>query len=518
MVQKTFTMSNTQEPTFILTNGTVTITDCVNVSTNMFKVQIDPSIVDAIKKSREYVDKLVDDGKIVYGLTTGFGRLNDKFISKEDTAKLQENLIRSHAIGFGKPSPKHIVRCMLFIRLVCFCRANSGVSLELCNKLVEVLNKNYVPMVPKSGSIGASGDLCPLAHATLGLMGEGTAFDSDSNTYIDSALVMKKLNIEPITLKSCEGLSMNNGTQFITSNALFAFHNAQQVYKAANMTAAMTIEALHATHKAFDPLIHQAKPHKGQIYVAEKINSYILENGEPSEIGRVHATKTVQNSYDIRCIPQVHGPVHDSLAFIENIITTEINSSNDNPLVFPDEDKTLSGGNFHGMYIGMVSDQITYAMTLLCNISERRLDHLLNPDLNKCLPAFLVENPGLNSGFMITEYTSAALVGHNRQLCSPSSIHSISTCNGFESVVSMGATAAKNSCIAVENTYGVIALELFAACQALDFTKETTTSQLQKIHHHIRHHGVPHIDTDTYMKPYFDIITDMLKNDAFGLN
>ena len=499
----------------VIGNGPITIEDCVNVALNMYTVEISPEAVDRINAARNVVDELIKKDAVVYGLTTGFGSLNNKCIKKEDTIKLQQNLIRSHAVGLGEPIKPHLVRSMLLIRLVCICNGNSGVRLCVANKLVEALNKNFIPMIPEKGTVGASGDLAPLSHMILGLMGEGKAFDFETNEYVDSQLVMTKINMEPVTLESKEGLALNNGSQFITSHAVFAIYNAVRVFKYSNMIAAMTLEAVHGTHKAFDPLIHQAKPHDGQVFVAKEINSYILENGSPSEINKTHAANKVQDAYDLRCIPQVHGPVYDMLTFCKKIIETEMNSSNDNPLIFSESERVISGGNFHGMYIGMVTDQIAYAMSLLCNISERRLDRMMNPALNGFLPEFLVKDAGLNSGLMIIEYTSAALTAENRQIANPASVHNIPTCNGCESVVSMSGFGGRKAIQSVDNTYSVLALELFAACQALDFTEEKTTTRLQKIHHHIRHY-VPHIEHDIYMKEYLDVMVNMLKSDAFA--
>jgi histidine ammonia-lyase len=491
----------------------ITIQDCINVAKHNYKVEISPEAVGRIIKARSMVNELVERHEVVYGLTTGFGSLNTQVIEKGDVITLQQNLIRSHAIGLGKPIPTHIVRCMLLVRLICCCNGNSGVRIEVVNKLAEAINKNYIPMVPEKGTVGASGDLAPLSHMILGLMGEGKVLDPETKEYVEAKIVMKKLNFEPLILTEKEGLALNNGTQFITSHAIFAYDDALRAFNASNMIASMTMEALHCTHKAFNPLIHSVKPHKGQIHVAKEINSYILEEGGvPSKINLTHCENKVQDTYDIRCIPQVHGVVYDKLKFVEGIIETELNSANDNPLIFPDTHNVLSGGNFHGMYVGMVTDDIAYIMCILCNISERRLDHLLNPQLNKFLPEFLVEKPGLNSGWMITQYASAGITAENRQLANPASVHSLPTCNGYESVVSMGGYAARKAVQAVENTLEVLALELFAACQALDFTREKTTRRLEEIHRRVRE-SVPHINTDVYMKEYIDVIVDMLKND-----
>jgi len=492
----------------------LTIENCIKVSKDRYKVKISDAAVSRINAARKFVETLVEENKVVYGLTTGFGSLSTKFIEKGQNVQLQQNLIRSHAVGLGKPIAPELVRSMFLIRLVCICNGNSGVRLEVAEKIVEALNKNLIPMVPEQGTVGASGDLAPLSHLILGLMGEGTSLDVETGTYVDTAIVMKKLGMEPISLREKEGLALNNGTQFITSHAVFAIDDAMKAFRQSNMIAAMTLEALHGTHNAFDPLIHAVKAHPGQVYVADQINSYILENGEPSEINKTHASKKVQDAYDLRCIPQIHGSVYDSLMFAKKHIEIEMNSSNDNPLIFTDKNRIISGGNFHGMYMGMATDLIAYAMSILCNISERRTDRLMNPALNGFLPEFLTDNAGLNSGLMIVQYSSAALTSENRQLANPASVGNIPTCNGCESVVSMSGWSSRKARQSVENTFGVLGLELFSACQAMDFTKEKTTTRLHNVHHHIRHH-VHHVDSDVYMKPGIDAVITMLKEDAF---
>ena len=500
--------------TIIVGNSSVTIEDCVNVAKNMHKVDISSEAIIRINNARKIVENLINNNEVAYGLTTGFGSLSKKCIPKDQIVQLQQNLIRSHAVGLGNPIDSKFVRSMFFIRLICICNGNSGVRIEVANKIAEALNKNFIPFVPERGTVGASGDLAPLSHLFLGLMGEGKALDPDSGTYEGALSVMKKLDMEPIVYMEKEGLALNNGTQFITSHAVFAISEAFKAFDQSNMIASMTIEALHGTHKAFHHLIHSVKPHQGQIYVAKKINEYILENNEPSEINKTHTVNKVQDGYDLRCIPQIHGAVYDTLVFAKNIIETEMNSSNDNPLIFPDSNQIISGGNFHGMYIGMVTDYIAYAMSLLCNISERRTDRLMNPALNTFLPEFLIENAGLNSGFMIVQYASAGNTSENRQLANPASVGSIPTCNGCESIVSMSGWSSRKALQSIHNTFEVLGLELISACQALDFTKEKTTMRLSNIHSHIRK-SVPHIDSDTYIKPYIDIVINMIKEDAF---
>jgi histidine ammonia-lyase len=489
----------------------LTLNDFYNVAVNRYQVEINEKSVKKIIQSRNTINNIIEKGDIVYGINTGFGSLSNKIISNSDLDLLQYNLIVSHAVGCGDPAPHYIVRGMLLLRLTCVCKGHSGVRIEVANKLVEALNKNYIPLVPKLGTVGASGDLSPLSHLTLGLMGEGLAYCFKTNNYISANKVMTDLSIEPLVLKAKEGLALNNGTQLITSYTALATYHAIRLLKIANLVSALTLEALHGTHKAFDERIHMVKPHCGQIHVAEQIRQYICPNGNVSEINQTYNKDKVQDAYSLRCIPQVQGVVYDQIKFVEQIITTEMNSANDNPLIFDDE--VISGGNFHGMYLGMAADNLALAMSYLCNISERRLERMLNPALNKFLPSFLIEDVGLNSGLMILQYASAAITAENRQLACPASVHNIPTCQGTEDHVSMAGHASRKAYDSVMNTYYVLAYELLTAFQAFRFTKERPHEKLSNLLEYLNTH-LPIIKNDTYMKNHFDFILDMLKDDT----
>lgn len=502
-------MHHTQLEMFTIGETELTIEDFYDVAVNKRPVCLSPESILRIGDSRNTVDAIIAEGRVVYGINTGFGSLCNKLIPEANLEILQSNLIKSHALGCGDACPEYVVRGMLLLRLVCICKGHSGVRIETANKLVECINANYIPFVPKLGTVGASGDLAPLSHLTLGLMGEGLAYDVETNSYIKAYLVMKKLGIEPITLSAKEGLALNNGTQFITSYTAMATYHAIKILDIANLIAAFSLESLHGTHKAFDARIHDAKPHTGQIHVANQIRKYLLDNGLPSEINQTHTKDKVQDAYSLRCIPQIHGAAYDQIKFVQNIVITEMNSANDNPLIFgPD---VISGGNFHGMYIGMAADNLAIAMSYLCNISERRLERLVNPALNNFLPSFLVGDAGLNSGLMITQYASAGITAENRQLANPSSVHNIPTCQGTEDIVSMAGHSSRKALDSVENTYKVLTYELLAGYQALTFTAEKPHSHLYKLFCYLES-NLPKITDDSFMKDHFDFIYNSLRN------
>lgn len=487
----------------------LTLDQFYQVTMNNCRVDIDPECIKKIEKGRETVNKIINEGEIVYGINTGFGSLSNKVISFNDLETLQRNLILSHAIGCGDNAPFHIVRGMLLLRLSCVCRGLSGVRTEVAYKIVEALNKNFLPLVPTKGTVGASGDLAPLSHLVMGLMGEGQAYSFLQQKYIDARIVLQELNMQPLILQAKEGLALNNGTQFITSYTALATWHALRIINIATVISALTIEALHGTHKAFDERIHLAKPHTGQIAIAQLLRKYLYENNTPSEINNTHTKKKVQDAYSLRCIPQVHGASYDLIKFVERIVITEMNSANDNPLIFDNE--VISGGNFHGMYIGMIADMIALAMSYVCNISERRLERLLNPALNGFLPSFLIENSGLNSGLMIAQYASAGVTAENRNLATPASVNNIPTCQGTEDIVSMAGYSAIKAMNSIENTYRVLAYELLATIQALNFTQEHPHDELHRLHEHFKQ-KIPKIENDDVcLKEYLDQIIASLK-------
>ncbi|SDI20123.1 histidine ammonia-lyase [Desulfosporosinus hippei] len=439
----------------------LTLEQVVAVARYGAKVELHPSAKEKVVKSREYVDQLIAGNKTVYGITTGFGKFSDVFISKEDAKTLQRNLIMSHATGVGEPLASEVVRGILLLRANALAKGFSGIRLSTLQTLINVLNAGIVPVVPEKGSLGASGDLAPLSHMVLVLLGEGEAFYKDRRMSGRDALA--QAGIEPVVLEGKEGLALINGTQVMTAIAALAVWDAEILCESANITSALTLEALEGILAAFDPKIHAVRPHPGQIETAKKIRQ--LTEGSTFLADEHHPR--VQDAYALRCISQVHGPSGDAVAYVKKVVETEINSATDNPLIFPDQDSVLSGGNFHGQPIALAMDFLGIAMAELANISERRLERLVNPNLSG-LPAFLTPNGGLNSGFMIVQYSAASLVSENKVLAHPASVDSIPSSANQEDHVSMGTIAARKARSIIENTGHVLGMELLAACQGLD--------------------------------------------------
>ena len=415
-----------------------------------------------INKARALVDKWVNEGERIYGVTTGFGALSDVTISLEDTKKLQKKILLSHAAGMGNHMDDDVVRAMMALRINDFCRGNSGLRLETIQKLTDMLNSGIIPLVPEKGSVGASGDLVPMAHLSLVLIGEGEAFVNGTRMNGADALAAK--NISQLELAAGEGLALINGTQFMIALGCLALHDALNLCKHADVAASMTLETLMGTRAAFDPRIHRARPHNGQMKAAQNM----LKITENSEIISSHKDcSRVQDAYTLRCSPQVHGASWDAFGYVDRVIRVEMNASTENPLIFPESGEFLSGGNFHGQPLALACDFLGIAIAELANISERRIERLVNPQLSG-LPAFLVEDGGLNSGFMIAQYAAASLVSENKVIAHPASVDSIPTSANKEDHVSMGAVAARKCRDIVENVEEVIAIELLCGAQAID--------------------------------------------------
>jgi len=444
-----------------LDGETLTLEQVVAVARFGVKVELHPTAKEKVLRSREYVDQLIEGNQTVYGITTGFGKFSDVLISKDDAKKLQRNLIMSHATGVGEPLAPEVVRGILLLRANALAKGFSGIRLSTLQTLINVLNAGIVPVVPEKGSLGASGDLAPLSHMVLVLLGEGEAFYKERRMNGREALA--QAGIEPVVLEGKEGLALINGTQVMTAIAALAVWDAEILCESANITSALTLEALEGILDAFDPKIHAVRPHQGQNDVAKKIRQ--LTEGSTFVADEQHPR--VQDAYALRCIAQVHGPSGDAVAYVKKVVETEINSATDNPLIFPEESAVLSGGNFHGQPIALVMDFLGIAMAELANIAERRLERLVNPNLSG-LPAFLTPDGGLNSGFMIVQYSAASLVSENKVLAHPASVDSIPSSANQEDHVSMGTIAARKARSIIENTGHVLGMELLAACQGLD--------------------------------------------------
>ncbi|WP_223035087.1 histidine ammonia-lyase [Hanstruepera marina] len=422
-----------------------------------------------IKASRAYLDnKLEAEHKPIYGINTGFGSLYNVEISKANLTKLQENLVMSHACGTGDRLPKSIVRLMLLLKVQSLSYGHSAVQLETAQRLLDFYNQDVLPVVYTQGSLGASGDLAPLAHMALPLIGKGEVYLG--NEICNAEEVLNKFSWKPIQLQSKEGLALLNGTQFMSAYGIHLLLKSYKLSYLSDLIGSVSLEAFDGRIEPFNELVHLVRPHNGQLKTAERIREF-LEGSELISQEKKH----VQDPYSFRCIPQVHGATKDTLDFVRKTFITEINSVTDNPNIFSKEDEIISGGNFHGQPLALALDYLKISMAELGNISERRTFQLVSG--LRGLPAFLVENPGLNSGFMIPQYTAASIVSANKQLASPASIDSIVSSNGQEDHVSMGANAATQAYTLVNNIERILAIELFNASQALEFRKPLKSSE-----------------------------------------
>jgi histidine ammonia-lyase len=438
------------------------------IISNQLTLSLSDEATDKIIRCREYIDnRMAASSDPVYGINTGFGSLCDVKINNADLEQLQKNLVMSHACGTGEEVPHSIVKIMLLLKVQSLSYGHSGVQLQTVQRLIDFYNNDIYPVIYTKGSLGASGDLSPLAHLCLPLIGMGEV-DYKGNR-ISGAELLKKLSWEEIHLQSKEGLALLNGTQFMSAYAVYCLIQSKRISVQSDFIAAISLDAFDGRLDAFNELIHIVRPHTGQLTTAK----HMLEHLEGSEIATQKKVQ-VQDPYSFRCIPQVHGASKDTISHVRHVVTTEINSVTDNPNVFPDEDLIISGGNFHGQPLALVMDFLAIALAELANISERRTYQLISGQ--RGLPAFLVENPGLNSGFMIPQYTAASIVSENKQLCTPASVDSIVSSNGQEDHVSMGANAATKLLRVVENVDRVFAIELMNAVQALEFRRPLKSS------------------------------------------
>ena len=461
----------------------------------------------AIVKCREYLDRKMEDiGRPVYGVTTGFGSLYNVSIPKEDLSRLQHNLVMSHACGTGEKVRPEIVRLMLFLKAQSLSYGHSGAQLVTVQRLVDMFNEDVLPVVYQQGSLGASGDLAPLAHLSLPLIGLGEVLYKGEVR--PSADVWKELGWEPVALQSKEGLALLNGTQFMSAHAIWSIIKSMRLSAWADIIGAMSLDAYDGRIEPFLPLTHQLRPHSGQILTGEKFLE-LLEGSELIQRAKEH----VQDPYSFRCIPQVHGAVKDNIMYVKSVLENEINAATDNPNIFPDEDMVISAGNFHGEPIAIPMDSLAIAMSELASISERRTYQLIHG--LRGLPKYLVAEPGLNSGFMIPQYTAASIVSQNKGLCWPASCDSIPSSQGQEDHVSMGSNSATKLVRVVDNVETVLGIELFNAAQALEFRRPLKSSpRLEKVFADYRKE-VPFVDTDTYMHPLIEKSIQFIKNESY---
>ncbi|CAK4623897.1 hypothetical protein LEN26_008781 [Aphanomyces euteiches] len=558
----------------VLDGSSLETQDLVLLSKGNTKLELSEDAWEKVKSGRDVVDNILKEKKVAYGINTGFGLFSNVVISEDKLTELQENLIRSHSSGVGNPLSPSATRMLLALRINVLAKGHSGISVDTLKQLVDAFNADCLSVVPEKGTVGASGDLAPLAHLALGMMGEGKMWDTrDNNTIKDSAEVLASRGLRPVQLKAKEGLAMINGTQLITSIGCEAVVRAANVADCADIAVALSLEVLKGTVNAFHPRIHEVRPHRGQKLVAGRIRA-LLQADRPSELFRSHNYEgKVQDAYTLRCAPQVHGIVHDTIEFVRNIITVEMNSATDNPMVFVgtaevSTDATpirkvqeeisneapatlseaqeeiarlkqlladkheapsmkrisdtfyrggggfvISGGNFHGEYPAKALDFLAIGVHELASISERRIERLVNPNLSG-MPAFLVAEGGLHSGFMIAHCTSAALVSENKVLCHPSSVDSLSTSGSKEDHVSMGGWAARKALTVVSHVETVIAIELMCACQALEFQRPLkTTDSLEAVYALVRTRVAP-LDKDRFIAPDIDAIVDLIRSGA----
>lgn len=450
----------------IIDNGNLTLDDFIDVCRNGAKVKISESAIKRVNDSRKIVKEFVENEEIVYGVTTGFGKFSEVCVTREQSKLIQKNLIVSHAVGSGNFFDTEIVRGIILLRINNLCIGYSGVRYSTIKTMADMLNKGVHPLIPEKGSLGASGDLAPLAHMVLPMLGLGKA--EYNGEILDGKLAMEKADINTIELVAKEGLALINGTQVMTSVGAHTIYDTMKLLDIADLSASLTYEALHGIISVLDPRLHLLRPHKGQIFTAENI----LQMLDGSERTMLQGVGKMQDAYSLRCTPQVHGASRDAIEFVKEKIEIEMNSVTDNPIIFADTKEGISGGNFHGQPVALAFDFLGIALSEIADISERRLERMVNPALNG-LPAFLVENGGLNSGFMIVQYSAAALVSENKILSHPASVDSIPSSGNQEDHVSMGTIGARKAREIYKNVRRVIAMEMMCACQAIDLGKES---------------------------------------------
>ena len=505
----------------VLTGNDLTFDQLYAVALRNEAVSLAPAAVTRMKASRAVVDRLVAANETAYGINTGFGKLASVRISAEQVRQLQINLVRSHVCGVGTPLSTPEVRAMMLLRANALAKDLSGVRPVVVETLCTMLNAGVHPVIPSQGSVGASGDLAPLAHLALSMIGEGECFD-DKGGRISGAEALRRAQVKPLVLEAKEAVSMINGTQGMLAVGVLALLAAETLVDSADVIGALTLDALRGTDVAFDERIHKARPHPGQLKTAENLRR-MLEGSGIRESHRDCAR--VQDAYSLRCMPQVHGAVRDTLAHCREVMETEVNSAVDNPLVFARpraigdrsigavmaaEGDILSGGNFHGEPVAFALDFLGIALSALAGISERRLERLVNPTLNEGLPPFLAAGAGLNSGFMMAQVTAAALVSENKVLAHPASVDSITTSGNKEDYVSMGMTASLKLKKIVENTRNVMAIEAMAAAQALDFLLPLKTSKRGQAAHVAIRAVCPTMEKDRVMYQDFARIAEVI--------
>ena len=485
-----------------LDGKSLTLQDVVNVARKGYKVEIAPEAKEQIKECAASVSEWVKEGRVVYGITTGFGDLASVVIPRDKGRQLQENLLLSHACGYGEPYPEDVVRAIMLLRINTLTRGFSGISLETLQQMVDYLNLGIHPVVPTQGSVGASGDLCPLSHVAISLIGHGEVVYKGQKMSASEALA--KVGMKPVELQPKEGLALNNGTTVMNAVAALCIVDAMNMMKNADVAASMSAVALHAVPYAFDRRTHDLRPQVGQGVVAENIRRLI----EGSEIIEAFKKDRVQDAYSLRCLPQVHGASRDAIGYVKEKVEIEINSVTDNPIIFHKDGDAISGGNFHGQPLAMAMDFFGIAAAEFASISERRVARLVDHKLSD-LPPFLVSDSGVNSGFMIPQYTAAAIVSENKVLAHPSVVDSIPTSANQEDHVSMGGYSARKI---LDNTNRVIAVEMVNAAQGMDFRAPLKPGKGSGAAFKEFRKHVPFYDKDQFMQPLLLKSLELVEN------
>ncbi len=490
----------------ILNGRDLTLEQVIRVARYGAQARLSDDASAAVRRARDYVDKKLGDGAVIYGLTTGFGKFSDTLVAPGDVAQLQRNLIISHACGMGGALPSEVVRAAMLLRCNALSRGNSGIRPQTLDTLVRMLNRGVHPIVPEKGSLGASGDLAPLAHIVLVMLGEGEA--EYRGEVMPGAKAMEAAGIPAVELAAKEGLALINGTQIMTAIGCIAAFDGLALAKTADIAAAMTCEAQLGIKTAFDPKVHALRGHRGQIDTARNLLALL----DGSKLALDAQPAKVQDAYSIRCVPQIHGASRDALDYVLGALGREMNAVTDNPLIFPDEDEVISGGNFHGQPMALSFDFLGIALAEYANVSERRTERLVNPQLSFGLPAFLTRHGGVNSGFMILQYAAASMVSESKVYAHPASVDSIPSSANQEDHVSMGTTAARKALMILDNSRKVVALELFAAYQALYLRGRDRLAPATAAVYDAIAELVPPVEEDIVMYPRMVKIESLVKD------
>jgi histidine ammonia-lyase len=485
----------------------LSVEDVIRVARHGQEVRLGANAVAAMSRSRAVVDRVVEQRRVVYGITTGFGRFADVIIPADSVERLQRNLILSHSVGVGAPLATDVVRAMMVLRVGSLARGYSGIRPATVQLLVDMLNHGITPVVPSKGSVGASGDLAPLAHLAGVMIGEGEV--TVDGRVVSARIGLSAAGLRPIALSSKEGLALINGTQLMCALGALLVADARRAMAVANIAGALSLEAVRGTNRPFEAKVQSVRPHPGQVSVAEELRR--LTDGSEIMASHRHDSHRVQDPYSLRCMPQVHGASADAIDYIGRVIETEINAATDNPLVFPEDEDIISCGNFHGQPLALALDFLAIALAELANISERRIEAMLDPNFSE-LPPFLTRHGGVDSGFMVSQYTAAALVSENKVLAHPASVDSIPTSANQEDHVSMGVTAGLKAVEVLRNVETVLAIELLCAAEGIDYRRPLRTSgPLEAVHTLIRSQ-VPHLDSDRALAPDIAAIAAMVRD------